>query len=312
MAVLEHDLSSPGGLAGTGCRLAAQAVTIVTYPGVLMLDAAQVLEVLSAAARAVAPAPGYDVLVTSPTGCSVPTSCGTRIGVDAAMRDVIGSVDTLVVLGGWDHDSTLAYPGVLPQVRRLGDAARRVLAVCNGGHLLRAAGLGVGPDSGTWVMKGGTELALWMVDQDYGKQVARTVVGWLGQGHTRESSATPEPLGTETLAVAPGSPLRDLADAVISNPAGDHSVRQLSHMACISERHLNRLFLSEMGMGPARFVQRVRVEAARAALERDSKPIETIAAECGFGTAETMRRAFLRVLGVSPSAYRRAAGCTQC
>ena len=68
-----------------------------------------------------------------------------------------------------------------------------------------------------------------------------------------------------------------------------------------------------MGMGPARFVQRVRVEAARASLERDDKTIETIAMECGFGTAETMRRAFLKILGVGPSAYRnRSSGCTQC
>jgi transcriptional regulator GlxA family with amidase domain len=84
-------------------------------------------------------------------------------------------------------------------------------------------------------------------------------------------------------------------------------------MASVSERHLNRLFLTEMGMGPARFVQRVRVEAARAALERREKSIESVAMECGFGSAETMRRAFLRVLGVSPSAYRdRSSGCTQC
>jgi transcriptional regulator GlxA family with amidase domain len=312
MAIADRQLTTAQPRPAPASRVTALAVTVIAYPGIVLMDAGQVLEVLGAVARAVAPAPGYDVLVTSPTGCSVTTSCGARLGVDAAARDAPGAIDTLVVLGGWDYGATVAYPGVLPQLRRLGDAARRVIAVGNGGHLLRAAGLTARPGVQIRVMKGGAELALWMVGEDYGESVTRKVAGWLGHYHTREPAECPNPPSAESLAVSPSSPLRIIADAVLDNPASDHTVSHLANMACISERHLNRLFLSEMGMGPARFVQRVRVAAAQAALERDTKPIETIAFECGFGTAETMRRAFLRVLGVSPSAYRRSAGCTQC
>jgi len=312
MAVAERDLAATDRRPRSHRGLAAQSVTIVAFPGVVLVDAAQTLEVLAAAGRAIAPAPGYDILVTSPTGCSVPTSGGVRLGVDAAMREVVGSVDTVVVLGGWDYDATFAYPGVIPHIRRLGDAARRLAAVCNGGHLLRAAGLLEQPRPAARVSKSGAELALWMVDQDYGDPVTQKVVGWLGHCHNREPASSELP-DSASLTVSPGSPLRRIADAVLSDPAGEHTVRKLAQLACISERHLNRLFLTEMGMGPARFVQRVRVEAARASLERDDKTIETIAMECGFGTAETMRRAFLKILGVGPSAYRnRSSGCTQC
>ena len=304
--------------------LAAQNVVVVGFPGVMLLDAAQVLEVLAATGRAVAPAPGYDVLVTSPTGCSVPTSSGVRLGVDAAMREVVGTVDTLVALGGWDHEVASAYPGILPHVRRLGDAARRVTAVCNGGHLLRSAGLlsdggartgldrAGGERARARVHPSGVDLALWMTAQDYGDDVRAKVVRWLDHFHSREP-ASGEPPDAQSLAVAHDSPLRLVADAVISNPAGDHSVGCLAQLASVSERHLNRLFLAEMGMSPGRYVQRVRVEAARAALEHDQKSIEMIAAECGFGTAETMRRTFLRALGISPSSYRaRSSDCYQC
>ena len=310
MALAERDLTAIGtGRRGTPA-LAAQSVVVVAFPGVMLLDAAQVLEVLTAAGRAVAPVPGYDVLVTSPTGCSVPTSSGVRLGVDAAMREVIGAVDTLVALGGWDQDVTFAYPGLLPHIRRLGDAAQRVAAVANGGHLLRSAGLLGDGRSPAHVSASGIDLALWMTCQDYGDGARRRVVQWLADCHHREPGSGGPP---DAAAVPYDSPLRRIADAVISNPAQDHSVGHLAQLACVSERHLNRLFLAEMGMSPARYVQRVRVEAARAALEHDHKSIETIAAECGFGTAETMRRAFLRALGISPSSYRaRSSSCTQC
>jgi len=311
MAVLERD-PTPVLTSEASLPLAAQSVVIIAFPGVVLLEAAQTLEGLAAARRAVAPAPGYDILVTSPTGCSVSTSSGVRLGVDAAMREVVGTVDTLIVLGGWDYDATFANPGVLPHIRRLGDSARRVVAIGNGGHLLRAAGLLEQRRSNARVTRSGSELALWLVDQDYGPGVAAKVVDWLGDSRAREAGGE-QTCDIGALTVAPDSPLRLVADAVLSNPAGSHSVGNLARLACMSERQLNRLFSSEMGMGPARFVQRVRVEEARASLERNDKTIEMIAAECGFGTAETMRRAFLRVLGISPSAYRnRSNGCAQC
>jgi transcriptional regulator GlxA family with amidase domain len=101
-----------------------------------------------------------------------------------------------------------------------------------------------------------------------------------------------------------------VCDEVASDPGGDHSVPRLAERAALSERHLARLFMKETGTTPARFVERIRVEAARDLLEAGPTPAETIAQRVGFGSAETMRRAFLRVLGVGPADYRARFGRT--
>ncbi|HWH31351.1 MAG TPA: helix-turn-helix domain-containing protein [Egibacteraceae bacterium] len=85
----------------------------------------------------------------------------------------------------------------------------------------------------------------------------------------------------------------------------DLTVEALARRAAMSSRHFARAFRQETGATPARYVERLRVEAARRRLEESGDAVERIAAECGFGTAETMRRAFLRVVGVGPAEYRR-------
>jgi transcriptional regulator GlxA family with amidase domain len=97
-------------------------------------------------------------------------------------------------------------------------------------------------------------------------------------------------------------------DEVVADPGGDHRVHRLAERAAVSERHLARLFIAETGTTPARFVERARVEAARDMLEAGATPVETVANRAGFGSAETMRRAFLRVLGVGPADYRARFG----
>jgi transcriptional regulator GlxA family with amidase domain len=100
------------------------------------------------------------------------------------------------------------------------------------------------------------------------------------------------------------APIRETLDRIAADPAGDHRLPQLAQRASLSERHLRRLFAEQTGTTPARFTERIRVEAARDLLADTATPIDTIAANCGFGSAETMRRAFLRVLGVGPAEYR--------
>jgi transcriptional regulator GlxA family with amidase domain len=75
--------------------------------------------------------------------------------------------------------------------------------------------------------------------------------------------------------------------------------------AHMSPRHFARAFRAETGLTPGRYVARVRLEAARRRLEDSAQPIASVAAACGFGTPETMRRVFLRTLGVGPAEYRR-------
>ena len=97
----------------------------------------------------------------------------------------------------------------------------------------------------------------------------------------------------------------DLLDGIAADPAGDHRLSSLGRRAGFSERHLTRLFSRELGTSPGRYVEQVRIEAARALLETSDAPLGAIARDAGLGTAETLRRAFQRTVGVTPDAYRR-------
>jgi transcriptional regulator GlxA family with amidase domain len=99
-------------------------------------------------------------------------------------------------------------------------------------------------------------------------------------------------------------PLRELQAWVLSHPHTNLSVDALAHRVHMSPRHFHRVFLREVGTTPGRFIERARVEAARGLLEESSRGIADVAARCGFGSPETMRVAFRRTLGVSPTGYR--------
>jgi transcriptional regulator GlxA family with amidase domain len=147
------------------------------------------------------------------------------------------------------------------------------------------------------------DLAPALVEADHPVEVTRAVARWLvifmqrpgGQSQFSERLAHPIPSDAV---------LRTVCDEIVADPGGDHRVPTLAERAALSERHLSRLFIAETGTTPARFVERARVEAARDLLEADRASVETIAEQAGFGSAETMRRAFLRVLGVGPADYR--------
>jgi transcriptional regulator GlxA family with amidase domain len=113
------------------------------------------------------------------------------------------------------------------------------------------------------------------------------------------------------LPVALDSPIRTLVGEIVADPSADHRIAKLAGRVSLSERHLARMFSEQTHTTPARFVERVRVEAARNLLEGGRIPVEAIARRCGFGTAETMRRAFLRVLSVGPAEYRQRFRSTQ-
>ncbi len=101
------------------------------------------------------------------------------------------------------------------------------------------------------------------------------------------------------------STVRAAQDFIDNHPAGDHRLDLLARRAAMSSRHFSRVFTAEVGETPARYVERVRVEAARAELETTASSLDLIATKCGFGTAESLRRAFQRRVGVAPDAYRR-------
>lgn len=107
--------------------------------------------------------------------------------------------------------------------------------------------------------------------------------------------------------------VNDLLDTVAEDPTGDHSLAALAARAAVSERHLTRLFRAELGKSPTAMVEELRVEAAKALLESGDDRLDVVARASGLGTAETLRRVFLRRLGVTPGGYRsrfRSTGLT--
>ncbi|MFB9832633.1 GlxA family transcriptional regulator [Actinoallomurus acaciae] len=308
-------------------------VLLVVYPGIQMLDAVGPAEVFSLATMGL-PGHGYRLLVASPDGRSVRADSGLRLEVDAGLADVDEPVDTLIVAGGFGFD-TAATPELIDAIGSLARRARRVCSVCSGAFLLAAAGLLAGRSATThWLVCGelarrypdvtvepdrifvrdgnvytsagvtaGIDLALALVESDHGtepaRNVARALVVFLQRpGGQSQFSARLDH------GVAAGSPLRPVLDAITADPAADHSVPRLAERAHMSERHLGRLFGEQTGTTPARFVERVRVEAARDLLEHSALSVEGVSRRSGFRSDETMRRAFLRVLGVAPGDYR--------
>ena len=105
--------------------------------------------------------------------------------------------------------------------------------------------------------------------------------------------------------VAQRAPLRDVQQWIADHPDDDLSVEVLAARASLSPRHFARAFAAETGMTPGRYVERVRLEAARRQLEDTPAGVEQTARACGYRTPEAMRRAFTAALGVSPAEYRR-------
>lgn len=324
--------------------VAARHIVLVAFEGVQLLDLAGPADVFDAATRVAAGSdgsPGYDLTIVSAGGASVRASSGMRIEPDSDLAALDpGAIDTLLVPGGRGR-LALEDSDLVAGLPRVAAGARRVSSVCGGTFLLAAAGLldgrrvtthwagcedlarrypavTVEPDriyvrDGSVITSAGVtagiDLALALVEEDHGAKVARTVARWLVVFLQRPGgqSQFSQRLGAPVLSE---SPIRALVDEIVADPAGDHRVAALAGRAALSERQLSRLFASEARTTPARFVERVRVEAARDLLETSRSSVDAVAERCGFGSAETMRRAFLRVLGVGPGQYRQRFGAT--
>jgi len=311
-------------------------VVLVAFDGVQLLDIVGPADVLDAATRVLAGAGGYEIAIATPDGQPVHGSAGVRLAADMALGQVrLRGVDTVIVGGGLQIDDALSDPRLAPGLRRIANGARRTCSVCTGAFLLAEAGLLQGKAATThWAfcerlarrhprvlvepdrifvrdgriatsagLTAGMDLALALVEEDHGPALARTVARWTVMFLQRPGGQSQF---SERLSVPAGvsSPIRELLDGIVAEPAGDHRLPQLAQRAALSERHLRRLFSEQTGTTPARFIERIRVEAARELLQDSKASVETISTHCGFGSSETMRRAFLRVLGVGPAEYR--------
>ena len=157
-------------------------------------------------------------------------------------------------------------------------------------------------DGNVWTSAGvtaGIDLALALVEDDHGVDVAQLVARWLVMFLRRPGGQTQfaTPVWNDR---PPPGPIRAAQESIEADPGGDHRVVVLAERVGMSERHFIRCFSSSVGATPAQYVAAVRTEAARRAVESTPDTVEVIARRCGFGSGETMRRTFARRLGVSP------------
>jgi transcriptional regulator GlxA family with amidase domain len=311
-----------------------RGVAIVAFPGVQLLDVAGPLEVFAVAEEQ---RPGsYAVEVVTIDGEPVRTSSGLGVAPHRSLRAAAAEPpDTLVVAGGDGTAEALADRRLVDWLAAHGSGPRRLASVCSGAFLLAEAGLldgrratthwgactllarrypavTVDPDA-IYVRDGavatsagitaGMDLALALVEEDHGRALALAVARWLvlfvrrPGGQSQFSSQ----LAAQT---AERAPLRDVQAWIHDHPEADLSVTALAQRVAVSPRHFARLFTRETGVTPAVYVERARVEVARRLLEETGLGLDGVARSAGFGSVETLRRAFHRTLGVAPSDYR--------
>ncbi|MEW9527316.1 GlxA family transcriptional regulator [Microbispora sp. NPDC049125] len=309
-------------------------VAVIGYFAAELLDIACVTSSLESA-NWLGASPPYRVRLAAPGGHPITCGSGLVLHPQEALERLTGPLDTLIVSGGIGYEEAADNRLIVGHVRRLARESRRVASVCTGSSILAAAGLldgrratthwrwagelaarhpAVTVDPGPIFIQDGNvftaagvtsalDLTLAFIEDDNGadlaRQVARDLVTYLQRpGNQAQMSvftaAPPIPDGL----------VKRVADHITGNPGADLATATLAEAAGVSERHLTRLFLKHLGCTPGRFVRRARVEAAAHLLTSTSLPLAAVAARCGFGTAETLRQAFVDRYGVPPSRYR--------
>ncbi|WP_051835962.1 GlxA family transcriptional regulator [Streptomyces sp. NRRL WC-3549] len=308
-----------------------RTVLVVLFDGVQSLDVSGPMEVFAGASRA--PGVSYELRTASLGGAAVRCTSGLTLLPDGALEDA-AVPDLLLVPGG--QGTREPQPELIAWLRAHAPRAGRLVSVCSGALLLAEAGqldghrvtthwavcarlardhpaVEVDPDP-IFVRDGrlatsagvtaGIDLALALVEEDHGREVALAVARHLvvflrRPGNQAQFSAQ------LTAQTATREPLRDLQHWITQHPDADLSVEALAARARLSPRHFARAFQAETGLTPGRYVERVRLEQARRLLEDTADGVARISRASGYGTPEAMRRAFVKALGTAPAEYRR-------
>ncbi|GAB2985830.1 GlxA family transcriptional regulator [Amycolatopsis acidiphila] len=311
--------------------MSERRTAVLVFDGVKLLDVAGPSEVFAEANRFGA---DYRLVLCSVGGRDVSSSTGMRIHVDEDVAE-LGPLDTVLIVGGDVFPAHPVDPELAQAAATLASRANRVASICTGAFILAAAGLldgrratthwqhaqrlaraypGIevepdaifvedGPVFSSAGVTAGIDLALALVERDHGAELARSVARSLvvflqrpgGQSQFSPSTQGPAP---KTV------PLRKVCDAIAADPAADHSLAKLAATAGLSSRHLTRLFQEELHTTPAKYVELVRFDAAKAMLDAGRSVTDTVHAS-GFGSPESLRRSFIQHVGVSPRAYQQ-------
>ncbi|MEB4209891.1 GlxA family transcriptional regulator [Mycobacterium sp. 94-17] len=310
-------------------------VVIVGFPAVQALDVVGPHDVFTTASLLTGG--GYDVVVCSVGGRPVSTPTGLAF-VAEPLPEPGDPIDTLVLPGGGGVGAARRDPALTEWIKAASGNARRIVSVCTGAFLAAQSGMldgcrvtthwafaerladefpsvDVDPDpifvrssDTVWTAAGvtaGIDLALSLVEDDHGTELAQAVARWLVL-YLRRPGGQTQFAAPVWMPRARRDSIREVQEAIEADPGGPHSIDGLARRAAMSPRHFTRVFTAEIGEAPGQYVERIRTEAARRQLQETDDTVVAIAARCGFGTAETMRRNFLRRVGISPDQYRKA------
>jgi transcriptional regulator GlxA family with amidase domain len=306
---------------------------MLIFPEFQLLDAAGPISAFEIAARY---CPGaYELRVVAASPGTVPSSSG--VAMPATAFGPARTVDTLIVAGGEGSRAAMHCARTRRFIRSCGSHARRVASVCSGTYLLAAAGLLDGrratthwsraldlarkfpqvlvepdrifvKDGSIWSSAGitaGIDLALALIAEDLGEATARLTAKQLVVYYRRPGGQSQF---SELLELSPaGGRFADLLDYIRTQLHQPLGVEQLAARAAMSPRHFARAFRAQIGVTPGKFVERLRAEAARAALESGASSVQVVARQFGFGDPERLRRSLMRIYGAPPSAWKRTA-----
>ena len=311
-------------------------VEVLAYPSVKLLDVTGPIQVFASANAFMAQAGEampYAIRIVAQSGDRVEASGGVELAVHP-LSAVDAALDTLVIAGGEGVAAAATDTALIDWVRERAKQSRRTASVCTGAFLLAASGMLDGrravthwafcaelarrfpairvepdrifiQDGQVWTSAGvtsGIDLALALVEEDLGRAAALAVARYLVVFLKRPGGQAQfsEFLSLQTTDERFGA----LHDWISNHLGGDLSLPVLARQAGMSERSFSRHYAEATGQTPARAIERLRVQGARHLLSETRLPVKRISQRCGFGSEETMRRSFLRLLDTTPQDYR--------
>ena len=310
-------------------------VALIAFDGAHSLDISGPWEVFNTANRMIGEKPGYALqLIGAPTR-QITSGAGLRWVCDARLTNYQHPIHTLLVCGGEGIHNACKSKSFVQSIQRLAKSSDRIGSICTGAFALAAAGLLDGRKATThWSaceklaseypsiqvdcdsiyvrdeifytsagVTAGIDMALAIVEQDYGHAVATQVAQDLVVFLRRPGGQSQFSVASKRQDIRDAS-IRELQLWMVEHPEADLSVAALARHVGMSERNFSRMFTTEVGTSPGKYVQQLRVEIARQQLEQTKKTMDAIAKTCGFGNELSMRRSFQKVLGINPSEYR--------
>ena len=308
-------------------------IGVLVFPDFQLLDAAGPISVFEIGARFAGMSPSIKVVAATPG--PVRSTSGAEMlarGLKSA-----GAISTLIVAGGEGAEAAAGCKKTLAFVRGAARRGIRVASVCSGTYVLAEAGLLDGRratthwqrtrhflstyprvklepdrifvrDGNIWSSAGisaGIDLALALITEDYGEEIAQQTARQLVLYHRRSGGQSQFSSLLELK--APSGRFGSLLTWAREHLDAPLTVEDLAERAGMSSRHFTRAFIAETGATPSKAIERLRIEVARARVQSSGEAIERVAQQTGFRDPERMRRAFIRAFGQPPQSLRRAA-----